>query len=142
MVRTRRREADFQQVANAAPCMQYRTPSPLAVRVDQRLERGDDARLRERFRHQSALPQMIFGERPVLHGAAAAMGKMLADRRRAFVARSVDTIEVPAVGMAGDGLDRHRLARQRVGHVDRPCGRVGDTVAAMAEAGNRELLGH
>ena len=45
-------------------------------------------------------------------------------------------------GWPGDRLDLHRLARQRVGHEHGPVGRVGDAVAAMAEAGDCQAFGH
>ena len=50
--------------------------------------------------------------------------------------------EMPPVGMAGDGFDRHRLARQRIGHKHRAHIGIGDAVAAMAEARDGELLSH
>ncbi len=78
----------------------------------------------------------------MLHGAAAALAEMLADRCRSFVAGLIDMDQVTPVGMAGDPLDRDRFARQRVGHIDRPFGCVGNAVAAMAEAMNHELLSH
>src|ERR1039458_7777139 len=67
---------------------------------------------------------------------------MLADRDGALMARLVDMIQMPAVGMAGDRLDRHRLARQCIGHEDRPGRGIGNAVAAMPEARNGELFGH
>ena len=42
--------------------------------------------------------------------------------------------------MAGAGLDLDRLARQRVGHVDRPVRALGDAVAAVAEWRDRKAL--
>ena len=44
--------------------------------------------------------------------------------------------------MAGDRLDLHHLARQRVGHVHGPVRRIGDAIAAVAEAGDREAFSH
>ena len=122
VMRAWRGEADLQHVFCAAPCMQHRAPAALTVRVDDVGHRRDDAGLGKRFGHQPAFPEVIFGERPVLHGAAAALGEMLADRRYALVARPVDMVEMAAVGMAGDRFDRHDFARQRVWHIDRPCG--------------------
>ncbi len=96
------------QIARAAPRMQHAAPTALPVRINQRRDWRHQPGLGECLRHQSAFPQMIFGQRPVLHGAAAALGEMLADRRCAFVARSVNVVEMTAVGMAGDRLDRHQ----------------------------------
>ena len=45
-------------------------------------------------------------------------------------------------GMAGDRLNRYRLARQRIRHVDWAGDSIGHAVAAMAEVGNSKLLGH
>ncbi len=56
VVRARRREADLQHVVLAAPRMQHRAPAALAVRIDQRLDRRDQAGLGERFHDQLALP--------------------------------------------------------------------------------------
>ena len=142
VVRARGGEADLQHVARAAARVQHRAPAALTMGVDQRFERRDQPDLLERLGHQAAFPQMIFGQRPVLHGAAATVGEMLADRHRAFVAWFVDMVEMPPVGMAGHRLDRHRLARQRIGHKDRSDIGVGYAVAAMAEAVDGELLSH
>ena len=141
-MRARRREADFQQVVIAAPGVQHRAPAALPMRVDQRLDRRQQPGCAERLHHQFALPHMIFGERPMLHGAAAAGAEMLADRLSALMARPLDMHQVAPVGVAGDRFDRHDLARQRIGYVDRPFGGVGHAVAAIAEAGNGELLSH
>jgi len=122
--------------------MQHRAAAALAMGVDQRRDRRDNARMCQRLGDEAALPQVIFGERPVLHGAAAALREVLADRRNALVARLVDTIETAAVGVAGDRFGRHRFARQRIGHIDRAVGRVGDAVAAVAEAGDGQSLSH
>ncbi len=128
-------EADFQNIFVAAPRVQHRAPAALAMGVDDDFVHWrDQPGMAERFHHQRALPQMIFGKRPVLHGAAAAGAEMLADRRDAFVARFVDMDEMAAVRVAGDRLDRHRLARQRIGHEHRAGRRIGDAVAAMADA--------
>src|SRR6185437_11025440 len=85
---------------------------------------------------------MVFRERPMLKRAAAAMREVFADRRCPLVARFVHVQEMPAVGMAADGLHRYRLARQRVGHIDGPARRIGDAIAAMAETGDGEAFGH
>jgi hypothetical protein len=78
----------------------------------------------------------------VLQRAAAAGAEMRADRRDALGARDIDADEMAAVGMAGPWLDLDSLARQRVGHVDRAGRRVGDAVAAVADAGDGDLLSH
>ena len=142
VVRARRGEADFQQIMGAATRMQGRAPAALPMRIDQRLDRRDQPGVLKRLHHQRALPKMIFGQRPVLHGAAAALAEMLADRRCALVTRLVDMDQMTPVGVPGDRFDRDHFARQRVGHIDRPNGCVGNAVAAMAEALNRELFGH
>ena len=55
---------------------------------------------------------------------------------------ALDAQQVAAVRMAGERLDLHHLARQRVGHEHRPVRRLGNAVAAMAETGDREAFGH
>ena len=112
------------------------------MRIDEIGDRRDKVRLRQRLDHQRALPQMIFGKRPVLHRAAAAGAEMLADRHRALVARSVDMHQMPPVRMTGHGVDRHHLARQRIRHKCGPNRRVGDAVAAMPQAVDGQLFGH
>ena len=72
----------------------------------------------------------------MLQSAAAADAEMRTDRRDALYARLFDIEEMAPVGMAGDRLDFHRLARQRAWNVDRPTvtlGPIGHAVAAMAE---------
>src|SRR6185437_3003758 len=85
---------------------------------------------------------MIFGERPMLQRAAATTAEMLADRLGAFVAWLVDVQQMAAIGMAGDRLDGDDLAPQGVGNVNRAVGRIGDTVAAVAEPRDPQLLSH
>ena len=91
----------------------------------------------QRFDDELALPGAVGGERPVLHGAAAADAEMRADRSDALGARRVDVQEVAAIGMA---------RRRRRPRPSRPAGRrarrlgrrrVGDAVAAMAERVDR-----
>src|SRR6185437_10018455 len=106
VVSARRRETDFQYILGAAPRMQRGTPAASPMRVDDIAYRRDDAGLGKRFHHQLALPQMIFGERPVLHGAAAAGAEMLADRQRTLVRGMLDVHEMPPIGVAGNRLDR------------------------------------
>ena len=116
VMRARRGEADLQHIVLAAPRMQHGAPAALrrahrsAARPARPARHAPSA-----SDHQLALPQMIFGERPVLQRAAAALAEMLADRLRALVARPVDMHEVPPVGMAGDRLrpSRSRPAAHR-----------------------------
>ena len=69
---------------------------------------------------QRALPEMVFGERPVLQRAATAVTEMFAERFNAFVAGLFDSDQAPAIRMAGDRLDHDHFAWQRIRHVDRP----------------------
>ena len=78
----------------------------------------------------------------MLQSAAAARAKMLADRFNTLMARLVDMQQVPAVGMATDGLNCDRLAGQSVRYIDGPFWRVRDTISTMAETVYRELLSH
>ncbi|HSN33086.1 MAG TPA: hypothetical protein VLU41_10420 [Ideonella sp.] len=126
----------------AAPRVQRRAAAALAVRIDERRDGADEAVMLEHLDDQRALPQPVFGQRPVLQRAAAAGAEMLARRRHALGARTIDVQKLASVGMAGDGLDRHRFAGQRVGHVDRSRWRLGDAVAAMPEGRDGELFGH
>ena len=143
MMRARGGKADLQKVVDAAPRVQHHAATARAMGVDDDLvDRRDQSCLRQRFDQKRALPQVIFGERPVLHGAAAALAEMLADRLRALMARPIDMHEMATVGMTGNGLDRHRLAGQRIGDVDGTGRRIRDAVAAMAEPRNGELLSH
>src|SRR5262249_17419649 len=105
-------------------------------------DRSNHVCLRERFHHQRTLPQMVFGQGPVLKSAAAAGTEMLTDGVAALMAGLVDMDEMPPIRMAGKGFDRYRLAWQRVRHVNRTVCRFGDTVPAMAKAGNGEPLSH
>ena len=104
VVRARRGKADLEHVVRAAPRMQHGAAAALRhARRSGLVDRRDQAGLRQRLDDQRALPLVIFGERPMLHGAAAADAEMLADRRDALVARLVDMQQMPPVGMAGDG---------------------------------------
>ncbi len=85
---------------------------------------------------------MIFGQRPVLQGAAATGSKVLANGVGALVALLVDMDEMPPVGMTDHRFGRYDLARQGVGHIDGTALRVGDAVPAVAEASNDEPFSH
>ena len=122
VVRARRRKADLQNVMGAAPRMQHRAPAARAMGIDQIVDRRDHIRLRQCLHHQRAFPQVVFGQRPVLHRAAAAGTEMFAKRLDALVAAPVDMQQMPAVRMAGNRLDRDGLARQRIRHIDGPFG--------------------
>ena len=122
--------------------MEYRTPPARAVRVNQVCHRRDDAGLRQCLGDKRTFPKMVLGKRPVLQRAAAAGAEMLADRCSALVAGFVDMQQMPAVGMAGDTVDRDGFAGKRVGHVDCAFRRFGNAVAAMAKPRNGELFSH
>jgi hypothetical protein len=70
----------------------------------------------------------------MLQGAAAAAAEKRRDRYDTIGARLVDVEELPPVGMPRARLDRHRLAGQGVGHIDRTCRRVGNSIAAMRKS--------
>ena len=78
----------------------------------------------------------------MLQRATAAGAKMLADRFGAFMAALFDMHEMPSVRMPGDRFNRHDLAGQSIGNVDRPLRRFGDAITAMTEAGDCQLLRH
>src|SRR5262249_3340883 len=66
--------------------------------------------------------------------------EMRADRRDAVGAGDIDLDEMAAIGMRRFDLDG--LARQRIGHIERACRRIGDAVAAPAESGDYEAFDH
>ena len=124
VMRARRREADLQHIVRAAPCVQHRAPAALAMRVDQRLDRRDRGRPAPAPRRPARASTDDI--RPATSAAWRSRrigAEMLADRRDALVARLVDMHEVPAVGMAGNRLDRHasRPAAHKA-HRAGPCG--------------------
>ena len=96
-MRARRREADLEHVARAAPRMQHGAPAALAMRVDQVVDRRVEPGLRERVDDEIALPGAVALAAPVLQRAAAADAEMRADRRDPLRARA----SRPAAGGGG-----------------------------------------
>ena len=141
VVRAERGEADFDDVARAAPGMERGAAAAVAVGVDQFVDRRIEAGLRERVDDQAALPFAIAGRGPMLDRAAAANAEMRAERLDALRARGLDPQQMAAIRMAGDALDLDGLARQRVGHEQRPRRRVRHAVAAVGEAVDGEPFG-
>jgi uncharacterized protein (DUF2235 family) len=118
-----RSEADFQNIAGAAPRVQYGAAAALAVGIDEVGDGRRDAGVTELRRHCLALPGAIRRRVPMLERAAAAHAEVWADRRDARGARRLDAQEVAPVRMAGPGIDLNDFARQRIRHIDRPCAR-------------------
>ncbi len=142
VVRARRRKADFEHVVGAAPAMKHGAAAAVAMRVDQLGDRRLDAGLAQRLDDEAAFPGAVRRGRPMLQGAAAAGAEMWADRRDALGARLFDIEKVPSVGMTGPRLDFDGFAGQRAGNVDRAVGTVGNSVAAMAERRDGQVLNH
>ena len=122
--------------------MQHHAPPALAVRIDQFADLRIEPGLPQRLDEKTALPVAIARHVPMLRLASAAHAEMPAHRRDTLGARVLDAQQMAAVGMAGKRLDLRHLAGQRIGHIHRPLGRLRDTVAAMADAGNRQAFGH
>ena len=110
--------------------------------VDQLVDRGLDPGLAQRRDQQIALPGAVAPGLPMLERAAAADAEMRADGSDPLGARCIDPHQMAAVGMTGPRLALDRLARQRVGHVDRSGGPVRDAVAAVAEPHDGETVNH
>ena len=142
VVRPIRREADFEHAALAAPRMKRGAAPPVAMRVDQFADRRVEARLPQRRDDQLVLPCAIARKIPVLRLAAAAHAEMRTERRDALRACGLDAQQMAAVRVTGRRLDLHHLARQRIGHEHRSLRRLGDAVAAMAEARDGQPFGH
>src|SRR5262249_9775058 len=135
-------EADFQDVMNAAPCMQHDTPPTCAMGVNQVTDRCNNIRLGQRFQDERTLPQVIFRKRPMLQSAASARTEMFADWIAAFVAGLLDMQKMSAVRVSTNHLDRDNLARQCIWNVDGPLFCFGDPVASMSEPNDVELFSH
>ncbi len=142
VMRKQRGEADFEHVMRAPPRMQDDAASAFAMRIDEIVHRRRDPRLRERGDDEVAFPRAVAVPFPVLHGAAAAHAEMRTDRDDALAARGLHPQQAPAVGMAAPILDLDRLARQRIGDVDRAVRRIDDAIAALAEMRNGEAFDH
>ena len=123
-------ETDLQHVARSAPCVEYDAAASFAVAVDQILDRCVEPGLRQGLGDQSPFPVAIACRGQVLERAAATDSEMRTDRRDAVGAGDIDPYEVAAIGVAVPGVDLHRLARQRVGHITCARGRVRDAIAA------------
>src|SRR5678815_2699959 len=122
--------------------MEDRAPPSFPMRVDQFADRRIEARLAQRFDDEGAFPPAIPRKIPVLRLAAAAHGKMRTYRRDALGARAFDADEMAAVRMPRKRLDLHDLAGKRVRHEHRAIGRIGNAVAAMADARDGQPLSH
>ncbi len=122
--------------------MKRRAPPSRAVGVDKRADFGLDAGLRKRGDDEFTLPRAVAGGRPVLHGATAADGKVRTYRRNALVTWGDDLEQLPPVGMAGRWFGADGFTGQRVAHIDRPAGGVGNAVAEMAEPVDGEVFAH
>src|SRR5271156_3093184 len=142
MMGARGGKTDFQYRLGADSGMEDSAAAALAMRVDEFAHRKIQSRLPQSLDHEIALPRAVLDRLPVLHGAAAAYAEMRTDRRDAFCTRLLDVEQPAAVGVAGDCFDLDRFARQCAGNVNRSCRAVGDTVAAMAEPGDRKLFNH
>ena len=122
--------------------MEDRTTAAFAMCVDDFGDRKVQSGLPQSLDHEIAFPRAVLNRFPVLHGAAAAYAEMRTDRRNAFRTRPFDVKQPAAIGMAGNCFDLDRFAGQCARNVDRTCGAVGNTVAAMADPGDHKLLNH
>ena len=93
----------------------------------------------ERFDDPPPLPVAAGVLLEMLERAAATSAEMAADRRAAL-GRGVQHLQEPSA--CARDLHQHPLARESIGDVDRPAGRLGDAVALRAEAGYAEFLRH
>src|SRR5262245_3612195 len=112
-MRAQRREADLQHIALAAASVKHRAAAPLAMGIDNVLDRSIDAGPRQCFDDESALPVAVTRRIPVLDRAAAADAEMRTDRRNALRARDIDANEPATIRMARPNVDLGGLARQR-----------------------------
>jgi len=67
---------------------------------------------------------------------------MFADWFATFMAGLLDVQKMSTVWMSTNHLDRDSLARQRIGNVDRPVFRFGDSISPMPEPHDVEFLSH
>ena len=137
-------EADFEALSRvAAPRMKHGAPAAFAMGVDQLVRPARRCRpapaprpqARASIRDSGRSAQCCIAQPPQTPkcGQIGAMRSGLALSTVSRCRRS---------GWPGARLDRHGLARQRIGHEERPGRRVGDAVAAMRKAGDGEALGH
>ena len=141
VVRIGRREADIEHVVGAEPRVEGDAATAGAVGIDQRRDLALNSGLRQRRHHDVALPGAIAFGFPVLDRATAADAEMRTKRRDPLRAFAFDPDQSPAVGMvAGDRCDLDGFAAQCVRHIDafRADGR--NTVAAMADVIDDEML--
>ncbi len=128
-----RGKADLQHAMGGAAGMEHDAAASRAMGVDEVVDRRRNAGLAQRIDHEIAFPGAIARGLPMLERAAPAYAEMGTDRRDARGARGLDTQQMAAIGMPGPRLGRDGLARQRVGHVDRPGRRQRDAVAVAAD---------
>src|SRR4029077_12315428 len=102
--------------------------------IDEFADRRDYICVRQCLHHQRALPQVVFGQRPMLQRAATAGTEMFANWFGALVASPVDVQQMPAVRMARDWLDHGDLAGQSIWHIDGSFRCIGDAISAVTEA--------
>ena len=125
----------------AHPRVQCDAPAARAMGIDQGRDVAIDFRLRQRRRHQLALPGGVGRGVPMLDRAAAADAEMRTERCDPLHACGLDLEQSPAIGMAaGDRLGLDRFAAQRVRHVDVAAIGDGDAVAVMADMVDDEAL--
>jgi hypothetical protein len=142
MMRFPRGVSDCEQVAGAAACMKNGAPAPLAVRIDQVVHRRIQPDPRQCLDDKPALPLAVARRGPVLQRATTADAKIRADRCDTLGTCNLDFNQVSAVGVARPLLDRNRLARQRIGHVEGARRRVADAIAESAKSRDGEALSH
>ena len=134
LVGTAAGEADGLNLSAAMASVERRSPAAFAVGIDEIGDRRFDAGLGERDDCELLLPGAIGVGAPLLQRAAAARAEMRADRLNALRARCEHTQQPRAITLP---LHLDRLAWQRVGHIDRALQRLGDSIAAVAHAGDR-----
>jgi hypothetical protein len=127
----------------AFPRVQRHAAAALAMGIDQGEDFAVDLRLRERCRDEIAFPGTIALALPMLDGAAAADGKMLAEGLDPFRAWLFDPDQLSPVGMmTRDGRNFDRLSTKRVGHKDISPVFKRDAIAEMADVIDDEAFNH
>src|SRR3954452_21585059 len=122
--------------------MKYGAAASLAVRVDKVAYRGVEPGLAQRLDNETAFPLAIARKIPVLGLAPAAHAKVRAYRCDPLRAFALDTQQMAAVGMPGKCLYLHCFAGKRVRNKQRPVRRIGNAIAAMADARDDEAFNH
>ena len=141
-MRAQRRKADFDDLLGALARMQHRAAAAFAMGIDQVVDRRIDLRVMQRLHHQIAFPGAVMRLRPMLDRAAAADPEMRTERRHAVGRGDHHPQQVPAVGMTRHGVGIDGLARQRIGHEDRPIRRRRYAIAAMSDIRNDKPVHH